>query len=250
MTTVDGVVLHQGLKYVETINNEDEISLIFSYPLVGEATSNSGRIKIKVSSNVTQLAIFNEAFTDTSLNVSDQTPPPLTLNYTKMGMVHSSILDVNSIIKIDSTEITFARRIDNVDTRAQIEGIQGIDTEDIDLIAINDNTETAVTFAYTDDADIARKYYFDLIRIKNTIDNTTIDGTLPASFDYVYRQLFVCVKPKTSDGSYCTADTYSKYDLFNVTEHAFNFGTVMYLANKQPVDRANLSESEQFTILI
>ncbi len=253
LTTIDGIVIQDSMEYVDTISTDDEAGLIFSYPLVGEAVQNSGRLKITTTVNPTKLAIFSERFTDGAI-VNDSQPPPLLLNYIGSSMLHTSIFDVLGLVKLDSTDVTFVRRIDNTDTERELlgdpsnpdtyPGVQGISAQDIKLITIEDNPDTTVKFATTSDPSIARRYFFDLVKVDKTLDSTT-------PTDKIYRQLFLCYKPSDSSGTNCTSTTYNHDELFDTTNWSYNLGSILFLCQKVPVFRSHLStDSEVFTILV
>ena len=245
LTTAAGVVIQDNIDYVDIVETDEEISMVFSYPLEGESIQNSGRFKISNTINPQKLAVFNESiFGGTTIN--DLNPPPLPTNYLKMGMIHSSIFDVLGLERLESADIDFARRIDNTETETQLSSVQGIDIEsDIDLITIDDNPDTTVKYAITSDTSIARQYYFDLVRIKKTLDQST-------PTDKIYRQLFICYNPKSSiDGALDISTTsFTHTDLFQIDNHTYDLGTILYVANKTPVWREHLSQSEDFTLLI
>lgn len=367
ITTADGVIIQDGMKYIETIETNDEQSVVFSYPIVSEATQNSGRMKISNSINPTKLAVFGERFTN-GMEVTDATPVPLVLNYLRTGMIHSSIFDVLGIIQIEpetwtktttvadvtsslsgkyftlyasdgtsttdnntqyyvwfdvndlstdpavtgtglevnidpdetadmvaskmatvisnanggndftcvvtnnevviknkkigpvidtvdsnttftieiANEITFSRRIDTQATEELLLAVPEIDSEAIEVITIAENPDTTVQFAVTKELAIAQQYNFDLVRIKKIIPGTGA----AAPTEEVYRQLFVCYKPKDSAGVVVTANTATHTDIFNTTEHSYDLGTMLYLVNNSPVYRKHLSSDEDFTLLI
>jgi len=254
LATSDGTVIQDNINYVSLVNTDDELSLVLSYPLVDEAIQNSGRMKISVTRNSDKLGIFNERFS-TGQSVSDNSPPPLQLNYIKQGSVHDSLLDVLGLVRIDSSEVSFAKRIDNSETEKKIFGdiddpesypVIIVDSADNkDTIMMNENAETTTMFAHTTDQDIARKHYFDLIRINKTVSSSV--GTTK-----IYRQMFICYNPYVSgveatDANYTNDSTDT---IFNSSEHRYNLGTVLYIANKKPVFRNHLSNPESFKIFI
>ena len=263
LTTADGVIIQGDMRFVEQIENGNEISLIFSYPIVAEAVQNSGRLKITVTNNSEKLAVFSERFTDGTF-VSDNTPPPLFLNYLKIPMFHTSILDVLGLVRIDPSEVDFARRIDNLDTEKLIfgdatdptnfpgipelvdsPGVPAVGSEVSIEVEIAADTTTTTTFAITNDINVARRYGFDLVRVEKTLDSNT-----PTSA--VYRQLFVCYRPLDEDENDLdlSVTEFTHDDIFNETKHQYNLGTILYIANKQPVFREYLNQDEQFTLFI
>ncbi len=247
LTNNDGIVIQDNMQYVETYESDDEVALIFSYPLVGEAVQNSGRLKIRNTVNPNKLAIFHESYSGTT-EVSDSNPPPLVLNYLKMGMMHSSVFDVLGIVQITTDNVRFAKRIDN---QANYDFLVAAGmsedtypTGNLESIMVDDDPDTEIQFFVTDDINFAKQYYFDLVRINKILDETT-------PTDAVYRQLFVCYRPYEEDGTtLCTAATRVHDDIFNESTHSYNLGTLLYLSNKTPVYRKFLSASEDITILI
>lgn len=247
ITNPDGIVIQDNMKYVDVYDDGDEVSVIFSYPLVGEATQNSGRLKVRNTVNPNQLVAFHEKYSS-GVEVNDGNPPPLTLNFLKTGMIHSSLMDILGLKQLQSSDITFARRIDNQNTKELLisAGMSSSDwpTGNIESITVDDDENTKVEFFVTSDVSFARQYYFDLVRI-----NISLDSSTPTS--EVYRQLFVCYKPYEEDGiTLCTNDTYVHDDLFDESQHQYNLGTLLYIANKVPVWRYYLDGDEEFTILI
>lgn len=247
LTTTDGVVIQDEMKYIETETSSTEISLIFSFPIVGEASQNSGRFKITTTLNPDKLALFTERFSD-GTTITDKVPPPLSLNYLKIAMFHTSIFDVQGLTRIEAADVDFARRIDNTDTEALLSSVNGIDIlTDIDLITLDDNPDTTVKYAITNNTSIARRYYFDLVRIKKTLTSTQ-------PTDQVYRQMFICYMPKDSVGvdlDISTSD-FTHIDLFQntATNWGYDLGTILFLTNKEPVFRKYLSQDEDFTLLV
>lgn len=269
LTTSDGVVTQDSMKFVEQIKDGNEISLIFSYPLIGEAIQNSGRLRITTSANSDQLAIFNERFSD-GVFTSDNVPPPLFLNYLKTPMFHSSIFDVQGLVRIDATDVDFARRVDNQDTHDLLFGnasdpvtfpgvpelteTPGTPKAGAQItITINDDPATSVDFAITNDISVARRFGFDLVRVQKTLDSATPNDT-------VYRQLFLCYRPKDKDGndldisqtSFLHDDLFQKTDVDSdgAAEWEYDLGTILFMANKKPVFRKHLSQDEEFTLLV
>ncbi len=247
LTNNDGIVLQDNMNYVSTYESGDEVSVIFSYPLVGEAVQNSGRMKIRNAINPKVLCVFHESYSGTTA-VSDLSPPPLLLNYLKMGMIHSSLFDVLGMVQITSSDVAFARRIDNQATKDTLiaAGMSETDfpTGNLDSMMIEGDTETEVEYFVTTDASFARQYYFDLVRVNKEMNTTT-------PTDAVYRQLFVCYKPLEEDGAtVCSDASYVHGDLFNETDHKYNLGTILYISNKPPVYRKYIDGNEEITILI
>jgi len=251
ITNADGIVIQDNMRYVSTYETGDEISLIFSYPLVGEASQNSGRIKVRNTVNPNTLVAFHERYT-TGADINDGNPPPLTLNYLKTGMIHSSIMDVLGIKQITSSDVRFSRRIDNQSTEDYLvaAGMSLTDypTGNLEKIIINDDEETEVRFFVTDDVNFARQYYFDLVRI-----NLELNSTTPISS--VYRQLFICYKPYEENGTdlcseNASPDVFTHDDLFDESQHKYHLGVLLYLANKKPVWRSYIDGTEDFVILI
>lgn len=256
LTTTDNVVIQDEMQYVETIVTDDEVSVVFSYPLVGEAVDNSGRIKFTVDANADKLAVFHERFTDGKL-VSDSSPPPLVLNYTRMGMFQSSIMDVLGLVQLEEADITFAKRIDTTATENLLfgdpndpdtyPGVQGINRDEIVLISIAGNPDTTVSYAVTDDIDIARRYSFDLVKVTKYLDNET-------PTDQVYRQLFLCYRPYVTDGGtgsqLATETEYAHDDLFIQDTWSYQLGSILYLANKVPVYRKYIDNTEKIEIMV
>lgn len=256
LTTTDNVVIQDEMQYVERIITDNEVSVVFSYPLVGEAVENSGRIKFSIDANADKLAVFHERFTDGKL-VSDSQPPPLVLNYTRMGMFQTSIMDVLGLVKITEDDIKFARRIDTTTTENLLfgdsndpdnyPGVQGINRDEIVLISIAGNPDTTVSYAVTDDVDIARRYSFDLVKVSKMLDNET-------PTDKVYRQLFICYRPYVSDGGtgsvLATGTSYVHSDLFIKDTWSYQLGTILYLANKTPVYRKYIDNTEKIEIMV
>jgi hypothetical protein len=269
LTTADGIVTQGDMKYVEQIKDGNEISLIFSYPLVAEAVQNSGRLRITTTADTDKLAIFNERFSD-GVFVSDNVPPPLFLNYLKIPMFHTSIFDVKGLVRIDATDVDFARRVDNEDTYNLLFGsatdpvtFPGVPELTLTpgtpapsaliTITIEDDPSTSVDYAVTNDISVARRFGFDLARVQKTLDSTT-------PTDSVYRQLFLCYRPKDKDGDdlsvsqteFVHADIFQDTDVDSdgAAEWGYELGTILFLVNKKPVFRRHLAQNEQFTLLV
>jgi len=121
--------------------------------------------------------------------------------------------------------------------------VTGIEEENVELITIENDAETTVSYATTSSIDIARNYGFDLVRVGKTLDSTT-------PTDSTYRQLFLCYLPKDKDGAALTASTADHDAIFSTTNHEYDLGTVLYLANKAPVYRKYLGEDETFVIMV
>lgn len=245
LTTADGVVIQDAMQFIQKTITNDETSIIFSYPLVAEATQNSGRLKLTVTRNPAKLAFFLENVFE-GQPISDINPPPLQLNYLKMASFHSSIFDVLGLERIQAGEVDFARRVDNTDTENLLNSVQGIDlTTDIDLITIDSNPDTTVKFAITNDSIIARNFFFDLTRVRKKLNSIT-------PTDKIYRQLFVCYKPKDNLGNALDLSdtTFTHSELFNVSTHQYDLGIILFLVNKVPVFRKHLAQDEDFTLLI
>jgi len=256
LTTTDGVVIQDEMQYVEKIVIEAESSVVFSYPLVGEAVENSGRIKVTSDPNADKLAVFPERFTDGML-VTDSNPPPIVLNYSRTGMFQMSVMDVLSIVQIESGDIQFAKRIDTIATEKLLlgdaqdsdnyPGVQGIARDELVLISIAGNPDTTVSYAVTDSIDIARRYSFDLVKVTKNLDEDT-------PTDQVYRQLFLCYAPQIDDGgggyTPATDATHDHADLFIESNWSYYLGTILYLANKVPVYRKYIDNTEQIQIMV
>jgi hypothetical protein len=107
------------------------------------------------------------------------------------------------------------------------------------------------------------------------MDSVMIDMQIPPSggglYDGVYRQLAVCHRPQfndltvingtqigaltdcTTSGSdaFCETDATSLYyDGMNGTNHSWEPGTILYLANKTPVYRRYITSRESFKLII
>ena len=157
-------------------------------------------------------------------------------------------MDVLGLKQLTSTEITFARRIDNQATEELLisAGMSAASwpTGNVEALSIEDDGASEVRFFVTNDVSFARQYYFDLVRI-----NISLNSTTPTSD--IYRQLFVCYRPYEEDGvTVCTSDTYTHATLFDESQHQYLLGTILYICNKTPVWRKYISGTEDFTILI
>lgn len=260
LTNAGGDVIQNEMKYIETVITKEETSIIFSYPIVAEATQNSGRMKITTSINPVKLSIFAERFSD-GIDVNDTKPVPLVLNYLKLGMIHSSLLDILGIARILPSEVKFARRIDNQSTEDLLAAVEDIDFNEIQIITIKNNPDTTVKFAITSSIEIAQQFFFDLVQIEKTVPLTGV--TSPT--EDVYRQLFICYKPKFWDDSdpsksnhvFAPAvnNIYTESQLRSPTDgvngqHTFDIGTLLFLVNKEPIFRKHLTVDETFTLLI
>ena len=104
ITDVNGVILQDNIKYINITHSTEEIAIEFSYPIVGEVIQNSGRLKFVSQGPSDRLAIFYEQFQD-GVDVSDITPPPMSLDYLKSGAFQKSIFDIQGMIKINSLQV-------------------------------------------------------------------------------------------------------------------------------------------------
>lgn len=106
------------------------------------------------------------------------------------------------------------------------------------------NINAKVVFAKTIDKDKALKYNFDSILINKQVDNI---GEFSPTED-IYRQIFICYKPKNIDGTECSLDVYS--GIFQPQIHDYDIGLLLYLANKVPVYRKWITNKETFKIIL
>jgi len=105
LSTPDGNIIQDKMKYLQIIETETETSLVFSYPVIGESILNSGRLKLTTASQSEKLAVFPEKFSE-GQETSDITPAPLTKNYINLGAIHSSIFDVKGLVRISGQRHT------------------------------------------------------------------------------------------------------------------------------------------------
>jgi len=157
----------------------------------------------------------------------------------------------------ETSELNFARRIDNQDTKNILFGVKdtngnvtdpnfpGVDSvspNPVITVTINDNSETSVEYAVTNDITDAKNYMFDLVEVSKIV--TPTEATTG-----IYRELFLCYNPKNSVGVNCTNTEYNHAGIFNESKHEYDLGTIVYIARKEPVFREHLQTDEDFKIL-
>ena len=331
ITDANGIVLQDGLTYYQKLEDNDEISLVFSYDIAGSAISETGRLKLSSVTPSDQLAVFYEQFED-GQEVSDVLPAPLKLSYLKSDAFNSSLLQVNGFVKVnpflvngnsgsvtgstsvfdtgldlstyssngladkklqllgleagtysivsntstgtndtvtvsetfpstlsnqdffirEAGELNFARRVDNQTTYdilfgkasdpVTYPGVNGISISNNITVSVDGDSETSVDYAITSDAELAKKWFFDLVEITKSIQSTEVSTD-------IYRELIICFNPKLSNGKLATATEITHTDLFDTTNHKYDLGTVIYLARKEPVFRKHLQSPETFKVL-
>lgn len=238
----------------------------------GAAESDPGAagtgLKVTITTNATAAAVASATASiissansglDFSTSVNSNV---ITVKNLNIGTV-TSAADVDTIFVIAiANDISFARRIDTEATRDLLASVPLVAIEPIELITISSNPDTTVEFAITNDIVTATSYSFDLVRIIKNLDTTT-------PTDKVYRQMFLCYKPKVSDGTLASisssgapssapevytsdfTDMENGSDpIFDTTNHKYDMGILLYLVNKQPVFREHMTQNETFTILV
>ena len=309
----NGVILMDALAYVETLQDDAERALVFSYNTVA---GNASKFKVTTGENyLNRLAIFNESHPVASLAapVADNNPPSLQMGYVKHPTITKSIFDELGLVKITASDVKFVKEMMYTDQAAEmvalgftIETMNVARDEDHDrgtvrldvaagvtniplfddhtfvvgdaftagLVTCNivkidrrhgssciyldrptsvaftagtvltsDNTRTSydVEYAVTTDPDLAVEFLCDSVMIEKALSST-----VPT--DEIYRQLFICYRPKDDVGAECSLDTYS--DTFDQAAYMWNFGMLLYISNKVPVYRRYIVGEETFKIVI
>ena len=101
-----------------------------------------------------------------------------------------------------------------------------------------------ISFAKTSIRDKALKYGLSSALISKIVPLT---GPESPTKD-IYRQLFICHRPKDASGVACTSAVYGNN--FNKNLHEYNVGNVMYLSNKIPIYRKYANIDENFKIVL
>ena len=114
------------------------------------------------------------------------------------------------------------------------------------------NVIARINYAVTKDYDAAIKYGFNSVRVKKNVDGSNLAGS---PTDKVYRQLFICYKPKRRDPftgniEECAGDVHREDELFLTDLHRWDVGMVVYLSNKIPVYRRYIEGQELFEIIV
>ena len=114
-------------------------------------------------------------------------------------------------------------------------------TEDLTVDTVlkaGDNADwVIVKYAKTQDIDLAREVGMNLVMVVKDVPCN------PTYYQGIYRQLFVSYKPNASYGPLSTTWDGAKYK--------YDIGTLLYLANKQPVYRKYVADGvENFKIII
>lgn len=107
------------------------------------------------------------------------------------------------------------------------------------------STEYAVCTSYLE----ATKYNMNKVMIEMKIPGAIIDTNL---YSDIYRQLAIVHSPKFTNINTietCTQD-FHKDGLYDYTNHKYNAGTVVFLANKSPIYRQYLNGKELFKLII
>jgi hypothetical protein len=115
--------------------------------------------------------------------------------------------------------------------------------------------KSIITLAETQDKDEALKAGFYNVMITKAVP---LKGINSAPTQDIYRQLFVCHRPKDKTGAVCSnTNVYgdncsAPYDtIFNQTAWKYDIGVLLYLANKQPIFRKYISGTfETFQIIL
>lgn len=114
------------------------------------------------------------------------------------------------------------------------------------------NVIARINYAVTKDYDAAIKYGFNSVRVKKNVDGSNLAGS---PTDKVYRQLFICYKPKRRDPftgniEECSGNVHLEDELFLTDFHRWDVGMVVYLSNKIPVYRRYIEGQELFEIIV
>jgi hypothetical protein len=117
------------------------------------------------------------------------------------------------------------------------------------------NVTASIMLAHTTDKDKALSYgFYNVLIDKEVPIKNSASSACPT--ENIYRQLFICYKPKYSVGN-CTADIYNTdanalvpTQIFNTTTWKYDIGVLLYLSNKIPVYRKWANVNEQFKIIL
>ena len=235
----NGAIIYPNMKYIETIITDTEKFLVFEYENV-----KGNFVRLKVTTDIVSnynLAIFTEStpYLFYAKPIADDNPPPLRSGYIRDGLIEKSIFDVRGIIKIKKEEVWFAKRIKN---SYQMDKLRDEGWEIISF-TIDEETNTVVDYAITQDKEKAINAEFDSIMIEKEVPND-----IPTQD--IYRQLFICFNPKDKDGFDCIENYYTWEELFNKNKWRYDIGILIYLANKIPVYRKYINGSERFVIIL
>jgi len=113
------------------------------------------------------------------------------------------------------------------------------------VLTSNPSSVTArIKLAKTTDKKKALKYGFVAVLVNKIVDLVGVNSPT----EDIYRQLFICYKPKDSTGNIC--DSFIHRTIFNSTDFVYDVGTVMYICNKIPIYRKWANISEEFKIIL
>ncbi len=252
ITTPEGIVIQDYMKYVETIVTNKEKVIIMAYPLpheinretgeVKEDTGRTGRVRITTGESDPKVHVYNESLPISSMvaPISDKHPPALPLNYLKSSTISKSVFDIVGINRVVIDEVWFCKRLDKEEEEIFYKNL-GFGVEEITLDL---DVTTTTKYVKTQDRYKAIKYHFDLVLIDKKLDNKT-----PCS--NIYRQCFICYNPRNRYGELCLDyHSYVHEDLFDQNRHSYDIGTLLWISNSQPVYRKFIEEFEKFKILL
>ncbi len=172
-----------------------------------------------------QLAIFSEQ--NIYGNINDGNPPNPSFNYLMEGYLEFSVMNPIALFQVPLENI-FLAGVSNNET-----ALAGMQT-----IGLNNTT-----YAYTQNLNLAYS-----CSLKNILININIAYFLQVTS--IYRQVFLCLKPQDAGSNLLNKPFYNSENLFQINNYNYNLGKLLWLANKTPVNRYNLTQDEIFQIIL
>ena len=207
----------------------------------GDLVTHSGRVKTRILSTDNTFIIHLENFH--TFVIGDLITIPLNPGDTSLNP-HGITYTVIAINKTSSdSSITLATdQVTRIVLQSELPSGYVLTSNPTNVIS-------KVLLATTTNMNKALANGFNNLMVTKTID--LIGANSPT--ENIYRQLFICFKPKDSTGTICTNDVYTNDVtdvLFNTNTWSYDIGTLMYVSNKIPFYRKWANDKEQFTIIL
>jgi len=187
-----------------------------------------------VLGDVIQIRYWNTAHTEYN-PLQTQTKNSLDEDLTVIGISYemdNSYIDINGVTTLS---ILF-------DETSPDEAISSVDAA---IISNSTNISQNRYYAVCSNIDEAFKYNMDSVMVEMKIPYNTLDV-----YTGLYRQLCIWCNPKYYDFTMklCTDDSYTN-NLFDIDNHKYDLGTLLFISNKTPVYRKFINNKEVFKLI-
>lgn len=222
--------------------NIDENYIIFENKL-----SEEKKILVKLTDknlNEKKIGVFLESLPyyieNSNIIISDINPPGLDEHYLKNYFLFNSIFNINALKKIKKENIYFCKEISEDEKNLYQKNNNYIIKE----YNIENNKKI---YLLTQNKFIAyRENFTNIYFLINLSSN-------PDSEDYFslnnYRQIFICINPKKSNGDFVINNYIEENELYNKSIGGYDLGYILYVANLK-LRLRNILDEEFYEIIV